>query len=106
MKLSASTIFLSIMLLTLPGCGIVETFQDMSNQTEEVCTAIEHEIGNRPMIGWHIENGVLNEVNVYFDNLTDENITLAEIKQVVKASVDNCLDKQPKKLLITINVTE
>ena len=106
MKLSASRIFFSIMLVALPGCGIVETFQDMSNQTEEVCTAIEHEIGNRPMIGWHIENGVLNEVNVYFDNLADENITLAEIKEVVKDSIDNCMEKQPKKLLITINVTD
>ncbi len=110
MKLSASKILVSMMLLALSGCGIVETFveafQEMSNQTEEVCTAIEHEIGSRPMIGWQIQNGVLSEVNVYFDNLADENITLAEIKEVVKDSIDNCMEKQPKKLLITINVTD
>ncbi len=98
------------MLLALGGCGIVETFvetfQDMSNETEEVCTAIENEIGSRPVMGWHIENGILTEVNVYFDNLADENITVAEIKQAVRGSVDTCMEKRPKKVLITINVTD
>ncbi len=104
MKLRTSTILCSIMLLALPGCGIVETFQEMSNKTEAVCTAIENEIGSRPVIGWHIENGILTEVNVYFDDLADEDITLAEIKQAIRGSVNSCMEDRPKKLLVTINV--
>ncbi len=87
MKLLASTILYFIMLLALPGCQVIETFQEFIKQSEAASTAIENQIGSRPLIGWNMENGRLTEVNVYFDNLVDKDITVAQIEQVVNTAI-------------------
>ena len=105
MKLYPSVLYF-VLLLTLPACGVVETFQEMGKQTEAACTAIENEIGSRPVIRWNIENGTLSEVNVYFNDLASEDMTVAEIKQAVRKSIDSCMDDQPQSLLVTIDVSD
>jgi hypothetical protein len=105
MKLLISTIFYSILLIALPACGITESFQEMSEQTKVASAVIENEIGNRPFIGWTINNGNLTEINIYFKDL-DEDLTISEIKQVVRSSVDNHIENKPKSLLVTINISD
>ena len=104
MKLYPSILCL-VFLLALPACGIVEKLIDMSEQAEATCTAIENEIGSRPVIDWSIENGI-SKVNVYFDDLASEDVTVSEIKQVVRESIDNCMDDKPHNLLVIIDMND
>lgn len=98
--------FGTILLATLPGCGIVENFQNLGRQIEIASTIIENEVGTKPRVGWRWENGILKEVNVYFEQLNDESITLARFKKSIKEAMDKSLEEQPKQLLIVINANE
>jgi hypothetical protein len=93
-------------LLSLPGCGIVETIQEMSAQTEAVVAAIETETGEQPTIGWRISNGTLTEVTVNFRDMPDNDLTVIEFTQVVKTAIAEHIDAEPQRIFITIDVSD
>ncbi len=105
MKRLISIVLCSVTLLMIPACGVLKSFQQLNEQTEAVRTEIEQNTGSRPIVGWTITNGVLTEVDVYFGDFINEEITVTELKQSVAESVEHHMKRQPKRLMIRIDAT-
>jgi hypothetical protein len=97
----AASILIALMIL---GCVMVESMGEMNEQTEKASAAIEKAVGTKPQIGWNIHNNKLVEVNVYFDQLSDESITVAELKEKIRPLVSANIEQEPQQLLISINI--
>ena len=98
----AASILIAFMIL---GCVMVESIGEMNKQTEKASAAIEKAVGTKPQIGWNIHNNKLVEVNVYFDQLSDESITVAELKGKIRSLVSENIEQQPQQVLVSLNIT-
>jgi len=88
----------------LAGCGMAESIGELHKQTEKASVAIEKAVGSKPQFGWEIENGKLVRLDVYFEQLADESITLAELKKKIRSLVSANIEQEPQQLLISINI--
>jgi hypothetical protein len=106
MKSFFSAVFCCIIALLIPSCNLISGFQDVIKKSDAASTAIYQELDSRPEIFLKITNGVSTEVNVQFDELVNKDITVAELEEMVKNSVEESMDGLPKTLLVTIKVDD
>ena len=94
--------FLVVLLVT--SCGVVESFKEMIEQTNKTADVLEGSLGTRPQIGWNIENGVLTNVNVYFEKIDDASVSVAELTEQVKAAVAENIEERPAELVVSVAI--
>jgi predicted PurR-regulated permease PerM len=95
-----------IVLLSLfvVSCGVVEMFTEMNQQTNNTAGALKRTLDTRLQIGWNIQNGVLTDVNVYFENIDDTGISVGEFLERVQAAVTENIEKKLARLVISVAI--
>ena len=87
------------------ACSVMESFQEMNKKTEKLSEEIQKVIGTKPTIGWNIENTRLTNLNIYFESLENENISVATLKKTIGDVVREQMEKMPEELVISLGVS-
>lgn len=93
-----------LVVLFIASCGVVGTLTEMNEQTSKTADVLEESLGTRPQIGWNMTNGVLTDVNVYFENLDDHSVSVAELIEQVKTTVAENIKKRPGVLVVSVAI--
>ena len=93
-----------LVVLFIASCGVVGTLTEMNEQTSRTADVLEESLGSRPQIGWNTTNGVLTDVNVYFENLDDYSVSVAELIEQVKTTVAENIKKRPGVLVVSVAI--
>ncbi len=76
----------------------------MNGQASRTADVLEGSLGTRPQIGWNVNNGTLTYVNVYFENIDDRSVSVAELIEHVKAAVAENIRERPAELVVSVGV--
>lgn len=93
-----------LVVLFIASCGVVGTLTEMNEQTSKTADVLEESLGTRPQIGWNMTNGVLTDVNVYFENLDDYSVSVAELIEQVKTTVAENIKERPGVLVVSVAI--
>lgn len=93
-----------LVVLFIASCGVVGTLTEMNEQTSKTADVLEESLGTRPQIGWNMTNGVLTDVNVYFENLDDHSVSVAELIEQVKTTVAENIKERPGVLVVSVAI--
>jgi hypothetical protein len=94
--------FLTAVLLA--SCGVAETITEMNEQASRTADELEGSLGTRPHIGWNVNNGTLTYVNVYFENIDDRSVSVAELSDQVKTAVAETIEQTPAELVVSVAI--
>lgn len=93
-----------VLIFSLCACDAVSTMKDSFAQSEAVASDMEKAIGSKPFVGLNWKNGVLNSVDIKFDDIPKDRTT-TEIVQIVRESIKNQFKQEPKQILVTFAIT-
>ena len=90
--------------ISLSACNVAESFKETQAQSDTVAVQLEKALGAKPMVGWNIHNNDLASVNVVFESEQVSHMTIAQLQPVVQRAVAAGFKKQPRLLLIGVQV--
>jgi pheromone shutdown protein TraB len=90
--------------LVLSACGMVGSMGELQNQSSAAETALENELGVKPFIGWHTNNGVLTNVTVTFAGTKLNAMSVADIQAHVRKAIVASFKELPKQLVVSFSV--
>jgi hypothetical protein len=88
--------------LALSGCGLVEDFNHMQQQSEGLAVMLEQQVGVKPVVSWSVRNGVLERMDVMFPADQVAGYTTAELESHVRALVFRRFDPPPRLLTVSV----
>lgn len=88
----------------LTGCGVAHTISQTSDKMVALEVEVEKSLGTRPKIGWRVQGDHLAEITVQFDSLPDEKMCIAELKEKVRAVIEQKIVPMPDHIVISVQV--
>lgn len=95
MRLVVSALIVCTLLI---GCSV---FGEMKEDCAKASAAIEAEFGGKVEIGWKVENGVLQNVNVVFVEPPQTSVSPGRLKIRVTEIVRQNLRRKPVDVTVT-----
>jgi len=89
--------------LTLTACGPVDALKEGFSHAEAVSAQLEKSFGSKPFVGFHWNNGTLNDVNITFYGVP-ANASLNDIVTKAKQSVGAEFKQAPKQVVVSFTL--
>jgi hypothetical protein len=96
-------VLLALALVTLSGCGAVDTLKDGFAHSQAVSASLEKSLGAKSFVGFNWFNGTLNSVNITFQEVPN-NKTLQEILSESKSAVAQEFKQNPQQIVVSFSV--
>ena len=92
-----------VLLISMMGCGAVDSMTDGFKHADEVAADLEKSIGQKPTVGFNWSNGSLTSVNVTFPEVP-EGKSLGEIVALSRGSIAAHFKQKPSQIFIAFSV--
>ncbi|HEV2801824.1 MAG TPA: hypothetical protein VGW12_15215 [Pyrinomonadaceae bacterium] len=92
-------LLLTVLLLTVAGCGAVGTMTEGFKHSQEVADDLGKATGSKPFVGFNWNNGSLTNVTVTFDGIPAGRTT-EEIAALSRSSIRARFKQEPRNIVI------
>lgn len=96
---------LIIALFILTGCNPVEIFEEMTEKQDEFSNLSQARLGVKAVVGWNIQNGSLNSVNVVYPEGSLGDMKVSELEEITKEMVFSVFKEKPNIISFGFNIT-
>ncbi len=92
--------------LLLAGCSAVSDMKGMFEKQGLVQKTIKEKYGLQTQVGWNMNNGVLTQVSVVFDEGEVREKKVSELEAVAKDAIESSFKSRPRTINIQIACTD
>src|SRR3977135_412924 len=90
-----------IVAVTLAGCNFVGAMSEIQSQANAAASALEKDLGVRPLVGWNWNNGALTNVNFVFEGSKVAHLQVSQLKAKVEQAVAANFKQKPYGITIS-----